>query len=54
MRVEIRCPKCNETFDPRVAKPYDICEGPQGEDVVTFNCPHCKAKRQQSRVWRVR
>jgi endogenous inhibitor of DNA gyrase (YacG/DUF329 family) len=53
LQVQVRCPHCHAEFDPREASPYDIHEGPQGEDVVTFNCPRCKARRVQSTVRRV-
>lgn len=53
MILLIRCPKCGREFNAREASPYDIGEGSQGEDVVTFNCPHCKARRVRSEARRV-
>ena len=54
--VEIRCPNCGATFDPREAKPYRISDSPDtgGGDLVTFDCPRCGAPRQQAAVRRVR
>lgn len=48
MILLIRCPKCGREFNAREASPYNIKEGPQGEDVVTFNCPYCRAPRVES------
>lgn len=48
MILLIRCPKCGREFNAREASPYNISEGPEGEDVVTFDCPHCQARRVRS------
>ena len=48
----IRCPKCGREFNAREASPYNIKEGSQGEDVVTFTCPYCQAQRVQFTVRR--
>jgi endogenous inhibitor of DNA gyrase (YacG/DUF329 family) len=40
----IVCPKCQRQYEVREVRPYRVAEGPMGDDIVTFNCPHCQQR----------
>jgi hypothetical protein len=48
------CPCCCAPFEVREVSPYRISEGPQGEDIVTFDCPRCGRPDVESPVRRGR
>jgi hypothetical protein len=44
------CPACSIRFEVREVRPYDIAQGPNGDDVVTFECPRCHGQKMTSVV----
>ncbi len=46
----IVCPRCQRQYE----RPYRVAEGPMGDDIVTFNCPHCQQRDVVSPIRRDR
>lgn len=42
---------CNKDWvDEETVEFVDICEGPMGEDILTFVCPECGENHQSKRL----
>lgn len=48
--IKVYCKECKEWIDETTVEFVDICEGIQGEDLLTFICPTCKTKSQSRRI----
>jgi hypothetical protein len=47
--IIVSCTECGIDYDEKEVKTLDIEEGPQGEDILAFDCPkghHCKSRRR--------
>lgn len=48
--IKVYCSSCKDWRDEKKVEFIDICEGPRGEDILTFNCDRCKTKNESVRI----